>query len=207
MTSFSWTAESTAALQEQTREHQFDFEKVAIEVRTLYKHLNCEVTPSDCRIAYANHYLSNTKESEFEATDLDIDDSMTFEEIMDVVEVRNERSERRNQKVFERVLASLGSVSDTLPLEESAELDKIKSTVLERKVQREMEQERIKVKALEDEENKWIANEREKLRLRHLPECADSDGNYKRSFSTYLILLLIIDTVDTVGMLQREQLF
>jgi hypothetical protein len=178
MTSFSWTVESTAALHDQTREHKFDFEKVAIEVRILYKHLNCDVTACDCRVAYANLYLSNTKENEFETATLDINDSMTFEEVMDVVEIRNERSERRKKKVFERVLASLGSVSNTLPLEESVELEKIKSNLHERKMQREMEQERIRIKALNDEENKWIANEREKLRRRHLPGCADSKGKY-----------------------------
>jgi hypothetical protein len=178
MTSFYWTVESTAALHDQTREHKFDFEKVAIEVRILYKHLNCEVTACDCRVAYANLYLSNTKKNEFETATLDINDSMTFEEVMDVVEIRNERSERRKKKVFERVLASLGSVSNTLPLEESVELEKIKSNLQERKMQREMEQERIRIKALNDEENKWIANERENLRRRHLPGCADSKGKY-----------------------------
>lgn len=190
MTTFSWTAETTAALWDQTREHKFDFEVVAIEIRILYKHLNCVVTSSDCRIAYANQYLSNTKENELEAIGLDIDDSMTFEEVMNVVELRNERSERRKQKVFEKVLASLGSVSDTLPLEESIELEKMKSNLLERKMKREMEQERMKSKALKDEESKWIINEREKLRRRHLPEYADSEGNNETSSTSSLNLLL-----------------
>jgi hypothetical protein len=188
MTSFSWTVESTAALHDQTRVHKFDFEKVAIEVRILYKHLNCEVTACECRVAYANHYLSNTKENQLESATLEITDSMTFEEVMDVVEIRNERSERRKKKVFERVLASLGSVSDTLPLEESVELEKIKSNLHGKKMQREMEQERIRIKALNDEENKWIANEREKLRRRHLPRCAESEGKYS-SYSTITLHL------------------
>lgn len=176
MASFSWTTESTTVLRDQTREHKFDFEKVAFAIRVLYKHLNCEVTSSDCRVAYANNYLSNTIENESDATDLDIGDSMSFEEIMDVVAIRNDRSEQRNRKVFDRVLASLGSVSESLPLEESIELEKIRSNLLERKYQKQMERERIENRALKAEENKWIASEREKLRQRHLPDFANSEG-------------------------------
>ena len=176
MSTFAWDSETHAVLRDETRKLQFDFEKIATSIRGHFSHLICEVTANDCRIAYAQEYLSQTVAEESEPINLEIEDSMTFEEIMDVVEIRNERSEMRKQKIFSRVLASLGNPSEAMVIEESSELEKIKFNMAEKKRYKQLEQERKEKNALELEEIRWIESEREKLRQRHLPGSVDSEG-------------------------------
>ena len=117
MSTFAWDSETHAVLRDETRKLQFDFEKIATSIRGHFSHLICEVTANDCRIAYAQEYLSQTVAEESEPINLEIEDSMTFEEIMDVVEIRNERSEMRKQKIFSRVLASLGNPLEAMVID------------------------------------------------------------------------------------------
>ena len=176
MSAYTWTAESHALLRDETRKLQFDFEKIASSIRYHFSHESCDVTATDCRIAYAQEYISQSAPEEQELKKLEIEDNMTFDEIMDVVETRNERSEKRKQKIFSRVLASLGTPSETIQLEESYELEKIKSNIAERKKLKQLEQERKEKNALDQEETRWIESEREKLRQRYTPGSVDAEG-------------------------------
>lgn len=106
--SFLWTAESHALLQLETRRQKFDFEKVSVIIRNHYNDQLTYLTAKDCRLAYATEYIAQPIiEEEAEAIQ-NIDDSMSFNQIMEMVEIRNERSEKRKEKIFNRVLASLG---------------------------------------------------------------------------------------------------
>lgn len=198
MSSFTWTGESHALLKDETRKLQFDFEKIASSIRSHFSHLMCEVTASDCRIAYAQEYIAQSAPEELDSK-LEIEDSMTFEEIMDVVETRNERSEKRKQKIFSRVLASLGTPSETIQLEESYELEKIKSNIAERKKMKQLEQERKEKYALEQEEQRWIESEREKLRQRFAPGSVDAEGEKDERIAMFVCCPCVSFSIPSLG--------
>lgn len=185
MSAFIWTEESKAVLRDATRKLLFDFEKVAIVVRSQFG--SCEVTANDCRVLYAEEYMSQPiLEIESENTTFDIEDSMTFDEIMDVVEIRNERSEKRKQKIFSRVLASLGAIPAAHLHEDSTEMETIKSNMADKKLIKQREQERKEKHAAEHDEMCWIVKEREKLRTRHLPGSIDSEGDFLENFLPFM---------------------
>lgn len=163
---FRWDAESHNFLSSETRIQQFDFEIVAKAVRIRYNHLSCEVTPDECRLAYADEFSEKfLPDMLSETSGLSIDDSMTFDEVMNVVERRNERNELRKKKTFDRILASLGPIvmsSNT----ESVELDMIKSNIAVKRMKEQNEQsKRIEITTKRNEAAR-LENEREILRKR-----------------------------------------
>lgn len=169
---FRWDAESHNFLSSETRIQQFDFERVAKAVRIRYDHLSCEVTPDECRLAYADEFSEKfLPDMLSETSGLSIDDSMTFDEVMNVVERRKERSDLRKKKTFERILASLGPIvmsSNT----ESVELDMIKSNIAVKRMKEQNEQSKRKEIATKRNEAARLENEREILRKRSIiPAC------------------------------------
>ena len=183
---FLWDEEARALLWSETRRLQFDFEKVSIALQSQYKTSACQVTSSECRIAYAEEYFLQTEEdSSSDSSAVRIEDSMSFSNIMDVVGIRSKRSSQRKQKIFDRVLAALSPLSGELPLEESAEMEQLKSNMALAKSIEEVEVERKMKHAAEMEEVCWIENEREKLRQRYLPGSIDSEGNSTIAFSRF----------------------
>ena len=163
---FRWDAESHNFLSSETRIQQFDFERVAKAVRIRYNHLSCEVTPDECRLAYADEFSEKfLPDMLTETSGLSIDDSMTFDEVMNVVERRNERNELRKKKTFDRILASLGPIvmsSNT----ESVELDMIKSNIAVKRMKEQNEQSKRNEIATKRNEAARLENEREILRQR-----------------------------------------
>jgi 5'-3' exonuclease len=163
---FQWDAESHDFLSSETRIQQFDFEGVAKAVRIRYNHLSCEVTPDECRLAYAAEFSEKfLPDMLSETSGLSIDDSMTFDEVMNVVERRNERNEMRKKKAFERILASLGPIvmsSNT----ESVELDMMKSNIAVKRMKEQNEQSKINEIATNRNEAARLENERKILRER-----------------------------------------
>ena len=163
---FRWDAESHNFLSSETRIQQFDFERVAKAVRIRYNHLSCEVTPDECRLAYADDFSEKfLPDMLTETSGLSIDDSMTFDEVMNVVERRNERNELRKKKTFDRILASLGPIvmsSNT----ESVELDMIKSNIAVKRMKEQNEQSKRNEIATKRNEAARLENEREILRQR-----------------------------------------
>ena len=177
LNAFFWDEEARALLRSETRRLQFDFEKVSLALQSQFKTLACQVTSSECRIAYAEEYLSQTQEdSSSDSSAIRIEDSMSFSKIMDVVEIRSKRSNQRKQKIFGRVLAALSPLSGEISLEESAEMEQLKSNMALAKSIEEFEVDRKMKYAAEIEEECWIENEREKLRQRYLPGSIDSEG-------------------------------
>ena len=163
---FRWDAASHNFLSSETRIQQFDFERVAKAVRIRYNHLSCEVTPDECRLAYADDFSEKfLPDMLTETSGLSIDDSMTFDEVMNVVERRNERNELRKKKTFDRILASLGPIvmsSNT----ESVELDMIKSNIAVKRMKEQNEQSKRNEIATKRNEAARLENEREILRQR-----------------------------------------
>lgn len=174
---FHWDAESHNFLSSETRIQQFDFERVAKAVRIRYNHLSCEVTPDECRLAYADEFSEKYLPDMLrETSELNIDDSMSFDEVMSVVERRNERNEMRKQKTFDRILASLGPIvmsSDT----ESAELDMIKSNIAVKRMKEQNEQSKRNEITTKRVEAARIENERDILRQRLLIPASEFRGN------------------------------
>ena len=176
MSSFCWNKESIKLLRDETRKHQFDFEKVSISMRSHYGNPNCEASADSCRIAYAEEYVSQSVVEEVGAAKIDINDSMTFEEIMNVVEIRNERSEQKKQKIFRRVLTSLANPSDHSNVEISSDMEMIRATMEAKRRLKQDEAERREKHSKEQSEIRWFESEREKLRHRHLPGSIDAEG-------------------------------
>lgn len=193
MSVFSWNKESHAFLCIETRKLKFDFEQVALSIRNHFGISAYDISPDECRINYAEEYLSQFAVEDFEPPILDIDDSMTFEEIMNVVEIRNERSDQKKRKIFSRVLASLGNPDDTGKLEDSTDMEKIKSNRAERKKLKDFESDRKERHVLEQKEIRWFENEREKLRDRHLPGSIDAEGKIERRQGNTLLLVVSFD--------------
>jgi hypothetical protein len=173
---FRWDAESHNFLSSETRIQQFDFERVAKAVRIRYDHLSCEVTPDECRLAYADEFSEKfLPDMLSETSGLSIDDSMTFDEVMNVVERRKERSDLRKKKTFERILASLGPIvmsSNT----ESVELDMIKSNIAVKRMKEQNEQSKRKEIATKRNEAARLENEREILRKRSIIPASEFRG-------------------------------
>ena len=168
---FRWNAESHNFLSSETRIQHFDFERVAKAVRIRYNHLSCEVTPDECRLAYAGEFTEKFLPDMLKETSgLNIDDSMTFDEVMNVVERRNERNELRKKKTFDSILASLGPrvmSSDT----ESVELDMIKSNIAVKRMKEQNERSKRNEITTKRNEAARLENEREILRQRlFIPE-------------------------------------
>jgi hypothetical protein len=163
---FRWDAESHNFLSSETRIQQFDFERVAKAVRIRYNHLSCEVTPDECRLAYADEFSEKLLPDMLsESSGLNIVDSMSFDEVMNVVERRNERNELRKKKTFDRILASLGP-NVTSSNTESVELDMIKSIIAVKRMKEQNEQSKRNEITTKRNEAARLENEREILRQR-----------------------------------------
>ena len=184
MSLFRWNEESITLLRDETRKHQFDFEKVSISIRSRFGNPNCEVSADSCRLAYAEEYASQSVAEDVGPARLDINDSMTFEEIMNVVEIRNTRSEKKKQKIFSRVLASLANPSGNSNVEMSSDMEIIKATIEEKRRLKQDESERREKHSAEQSEIRWFEREREKLRHRHLPGSIDAEG--ERTYQKYI---------------------
>jgi hypothetical protein len=165
-------------LQHETRLLGFDFEAVAEKLSLRY---NKNYTASECRFSYAKSFMAATSSHsggvhcEHEGVEHEISDSMTFGEILDVVERRNERNEQRKVKIFSKVLAALGpAVPESVA--PSGELQLIKTAMAERKRAKEMEIIRKEKAAQEQEELHWLQRERDRLKQRNMPGSIDAEG-------------------------------
>ena len=169
MEEFCWDAESHNFLSNVTKIHQFDFEKVSVAVRERFsfKHFLSDVSAEQCRLAYAQVQAEAEAEADGHPVDerlaLDIDDSMSFNQVMDIVEKRNEKNELRKKKAFDRVLVSLGPIIKSTS-SESIEIALIKSKIAEAKMQKQHEQSRRNEINANKNEMSRIENEREILR-------------------------------------------
>ena len=176
MALFTWTAESHSFLSNETRIQQFDFERVAEAVRDRFSHLSCEVSPDQCRLAFAEDFTSALLPDVLRETSmLNIDDSMSFDQVMNIVEIRNERNELRKKKTFYKILASLGPItvsSGTI----SDEHNLIKSNMAEKRMQKEHERCRRNEITAKKNEISRVKIEREILRQRKLEAISGSSG-------------------------------
>lgn len=176
MTLFTWTAESRSFLNNETRIQQFDFERVAKAVRDRFSHLSCEVSPDQCRLAFAEDFTSTLPPDIMRETSmLNIDDSMSFDQVMNIVEIRNERNELRKKKTFDRILASLGPMTVS-SVSGSDEHNLIKSNMAEKRMQEEHERCRRNEITAKKNEISRVEMEREILRQRKLAPTSGSLG-------------------------------
>ena len=163
----------------ETRKNGFDFQKVA-EALSLDGEI---ITAAECRLKYASTFLVTENKDEEKGENcaaIDVTDDMSFQEVMQVIENRNERNEKRIEKVFSKVLAALGSAKETT--EETTELQLIKTTMEERKRKKEREQEQKTKEKKEKEEMEWLARERDRLKQRNQPGSIDAEGEIPQSF-------------------------
>mmetsp|Transcript_16471 Transcript_16471/g.15792 ORF Transcript_16471/g.15792 Transcript_16471/m.15792 type:complete len:650 (-) Transcript_16471:38-1987(-) len=182
---YSWTEESHSLLQAETRKNQFDFEKVSNAIKDHYSDSGLKpdsghgsLTANDCRMEYAKQYLSQPPISnELESSQkLEIEDDMTFEQIMEIVEIRKVRSDKRKEKIFNKVLNALGHIGETNLTEDSEEIEQIKFNLAEKKRYDLMEIERKETMRINQEEDKWLAEARERLKERYSPGSVDGEG-------------------------------
>ena len=156
-------------LQQRTRALGFDFDRVAAAMSTPQR----TFTAAECRLAYASSFLpvtavattaAATTTSTSAATPAntvpsDVTDGMSFREMMDVIAARQERNDRRKEKIFSRVLAALGpgaGVPSVEGAEDSSELQLIKAQMAERKQRRELEAARRDKENKDLEEARWL---------------------------------------------------
>ena len=154
-----------------TRNCGFDFHKVAEALST---ELSTDISAAECRLRYASTFIVTEHKDEDIGENCDVTDDLSFHEIMQVIENRNQRNERRKEKVFNKVLAALGSAKETT--EDTTELQLIKTTIEERKRKKEREQERTQQEKKEREEVEWLARERDRLKQRNQPGSIDAEG-------------------------------
>ena len=158
----------------ETRRAGFDFEKVAQALSSEDGHV---YTAAEIRLRYASTFLVTSEGKDEEEKVEEITDGMSFHDVMEVIENRSERNERRKEKVFNRVLVSLGSGSSAKEApQETPELQLIKTTMDERKRKKEREHEQKLKELKEKEEVEWLARERERLKQRNEPGSIDAEG-------------------------------
>ena len=122
-----WTTDLIQALNQLARLHKFDWEKIAIQLveSDLYSQVYPEITPTTCRMKFAqfnsvevvkvekeNNYPIN-EPSEAIMTSKSTDtlssyQNMSIEELMITVEKNEREMELKKEKIFQRVLDSLG---------------------------------------------------------------------------------------------------
>jgi hypothetical protein len=184
-----WTTETIEFLQAAARAHMFDFNKVANAMNAHFSEKNvdgiiCNVTELECRKAYTEVLLPpidveafNKKLCEVSSklTDINVDE-MSVQEIMETLELRQEENEKMKERIFNRVLESLGPSTHAEAFQESPAYSIMKSNILERKRQKEADAVKAEKVAKEAEDRKWIEQERERLRRRHHPDSEDAQG-------------------------------
>ena len=157
-------------LQQRTRALGFDFDRVAVALSTP----QTTYTAAECRLAYAASFLpptvaaaaataattaiiaTATKPLATAMMPDDVMDGMSFREMMDVIAARQERNDRRKEKIFSRVLAALGPGAAGIVAEDSSELQLIKAQMAERKKRREHDAALRDKEKKELEEARWL---------------------------------------------------
>jgi hypothetical protein len=188
MSSLTWDEPALQELLGSTRRSMFDFNKVAGDMNAFLssrgEHM-VTLSSEDCRLAYAANFLPSPStdsadqvvddEDEEKLAEINVDE-MSFDEIMKVLQYRQDQNDRKKEKIFNRVLQSLGTSSESEVFHESPALSAMRVNILERKRQKEADAAMAVERARAREERQWIERERERLRKRHDPSSEDAQG-------------------------------
>eukprot|EP01041_Mallomonas_annulata_P003924 gene3924-7827_t len=173
-----WNETTLQYLRSVTRDALFDFNKVSESVIRFCLQVNPDlnefnlrtaITPEECRHRFAADYTATNEQKPKPIID---ESKLSFEEIIEQQELRQEENARRQDILFRRVLESLRTESST-----EVDIDpEVQAALLAQKLRKEIEKEKKEKRIREQRERELLEAQREALRTRFEPGSVDAIG-------------------------------
>lgn len=188
-----WDSQSITHLRKVTRQSKFDFALVCNMMKTYFSEVNktgieSSVSVDICRRIFAGDYYSDStppavrpKEEAVKTQPSLADENLSYNQIMEIIQLKEEENSKKQEKVFNRVLSSLKNFDDdpvSTELKKQIEQDtsQILSVMEERRKEKLAERKRQQAILEEKEEQRQLQRQREALKSRYEDNSEDSKG-------------------------------